>query len=69
VISGLTQHILQGMLLKLPEHELKLTLDPAAVSFSTTHSGQVLVVEQAVAFQGQSSQSQKFKGLSLRLIQ
>ena len=68
-IGGLTQHTLQGMLMKLPEHELKLTLDPAAVSFSTSHSGQVLVVEQAVASQGQSSQSQKYKGLFLRSIQ
>ena len=41
--------LLQGTLMKLPEHEVKMALDPAAVSFSATHNGQVLVVEQAVA--------------------
>ena len=49
--------------MKLPEHELKMTLDPAAVSFSAAHHGQVLVVEQAVAREGCLSQSPKYKGL------
>ena len=51
--------------MKLPEHEVKMALDPAAVSFSATHDGQVLVVEQAAAREGHSSQSPKYKGPSM----
>lgn len=61
----LTQRVLQGMLMSLPEHELKMALDPAAVSFSATHNRQVLVVEQAVARGAHVSQSPKYKGQSL----
>ncbi|CAL5222142.1 g4463 [Coccomyxa viridis] len=53
----------EGMLMKLPEQELKMALDPAAVSFSAAHAGQVLVVEQAVAREGHVSQSPKYKGV------
>ena len=50
--------IAQAKLLKLPEHELKFTLDPAAVSFSAIHNGQVLLVEQeALTADGRPSQS------------
>ena len=58
----LTWQVVQGMLMKLSEQELKLALDPAAVSFSAAHKGQVLVVEQAVAREGHLSQSPKYKG-------
>ncbi len=60
--SALRQRSMQGMLMKLPEQELKMALDPAAVSFSAAHNGQVLVVEQAVAREGHVSQSPKYKG-------
>ncbi len=60
--TPLTWQVVQGMLMKLPEQELKMALDPAAVSFSAAHAGQVLVVEQAVAREGHVSQSPKYKG-------
>ncbi len=49
---------MQAKLLKLPEHELKFTLEPAAVSFNAIHSDQVLLVEQeALTADGRPSQS------------
>lgn len=47
----------QAKLLKLPEHEVKLTVDPAAVKFSTTHGGQVLLVEQPLGARAGCSHS------------
>ena len=49
--SRLTSHTLQGRPMKLAENDPNFTLDPAAVSLSTTYSGLVLLVEQAVACQ------------------